>query len=142
MAWELTFNPTHTHCINYPAASGSRPKPQPAKGREAEEETECTGTDGGIKEQRAGRQDALSTRGFVSIPLTTSSLPPTGSMEIIFGRNKKEQLEPLRATVTGETSVFRWASFSFPVLEVVCGSLDPIYGNKMRQDPATVSVNK
>lgn len=63
-------------------------------------------------------------------------------MEIIFGRNKKEQLEPLRATVTGETSVFRWASFSFPVLEVVYGSLDPIYGNKMRQDPETVSVNK
>lgn len=37
----------------------------------------------------------------MSISVTTSSLPPNGSMEIIFGRNKKEQLEPVQAKVTG-----------------------------------------
>lgn len=31
-------------------------------------------------------------------------------MEIIFGRNKKEQLEPVSARVTGEASMLRWAS--------------------------------
>lgn len=68
----------------------------------------------------------MSTQDTVSIPVTSSSPPPTGSMEIIFGRNKKEQLEPVRARVTGETSVFRWASifFFFSVIEVAFGSLE------------------
>ncbi|KAL1784386.1 beta,beta-carotene 15,15' [Sigmodon hispidus] len=38
----------------------------------------------------------------MSTPVTSSSLPPTSSMEIIFGRNKKEQLEPVPARVTGK----------------------------------------
>jgi hypothetical protein len=62
-------------------------------------------------------------------------------MEIIFGQNKKEQLEPVQAKVTGETSVFRWAFSSpppppfiphphshlhlpCPMLEVAFGSLE------------------
>ena len=53
------------YCINYPAASGSRQKHRSAWGRDTEEETECTGTKDDVKEQRAGRQEALSTHGFV-----------------------------------------------------------------------------
>lgn len=37
----------------------------------------------------------------MSTPVTSSSLPSSSSMEMIFGRNKKEQLEPVSARVTG-----------------------------------------
>jgi hypothetical protein len=68
-------------------------------------------TDQDVKERRAGRQEGKVTGarsssceltgalGHFSVNITHSA---TSSMDIIFGRNKKEQLEPVRANVTGE----------------------------------------
>lgn len=75
-----------------------------------------------MKTQRDRGQEDRSTRGVGSAPVMSSSLPSASPMEIIFGRNKKEQLEPVSARVTGETSMLK-VGISFSVLQVAFGSL-------------------
>lgn len=75
----------------------------------------------------------------MSIPATASSPSPSSSMEIIFGRNKKEQLEPVSATVTGETSVFIHGH-PFSVFQVPLGSLETCLWEQDKPRPPKQSL--
>ena len=99
MAGELTFDQTQVTPAQLPSVQEEIPGPP---SRDSTGRSQCHVKGRRLKEA-AGREDR---EGREQSPNTDEHLFTVSStMEIIFGRNKKEQLEPVRARVTGERFV-------------------------------------